>query len=297
MRLVLVHGIAQQGKDPSELKKVWLEALDVGLSKAGLSSIKQHEVILPFYGDKLAELTALLQTPSAIQLQTKGMSSASELGRTETAMLQEILATQLTTDDVQQGVIEKGLQNTSVVLALARAADRSGYGMEILSSFVKDVSAYLTHSQVGPAIDAIVQPVIAAERCVVVGHSLGSVVAFRILKQMGTAANVEKFITLGSPLGLNTIRNLITPLESPAGVKAWLNVYDPTDVVSLYPLDKSTWDVTPPIVNISNVANHMSNRHGISGYLDDEKVATAIHEALNKHSSPCLTTGRHLYNT
>ncbi|MFT3812962.1 MAG: hypothetical protein QM740_06240 [Acidovorax sp.] len=283
MRLVFVHGIAQQGKEPSELKRVWLEALDVGLAKAGLGSIRQHEVILPFYGDKLAELAALLEAPEPVQCQTKGMAATPQFDRTETEILQEILATQLANTANPQGITRKGLQNTSLALALARAADSTPFGVQLLARFVKDVSAYLTHHRVTQKIDEIVRPAIGTERCVVVGHSLGSVVAFRILREMGQAANVERFITLGSPLGLNTIRVLITPppLQNPAGVKSWTNAFDPTDVISLHPLDPSTWNVNPAIVNIRDVDNHTSNRHGISGYLDDGKVAAAVHEALN----------------
>lgn len=283
MRLVLVHGIAQQGKDPSELKRVWLEALDVGLAKAGLGSIRHHEVILPFYGDKLAELTALLETPGPVEWQTKGMTATPLFNRTELEILQEILATQLTSTVNRQGVTTKGLQNAPLVLALARAADSTPFGAQFLARFAKDVSAYLTHQRVTQKINEIVQPAIGTERCVVVGHSLGSVVAFRILREMGRAANVERFITLGSPLGLNTIRTLITPpaLQTPVGVKSWTNAFDPADAVSLHPLDPSTWNVNPAIVNIPDIDNHTSNRHGISGYLDDGKVAAAVHEALN----------------
>lgn len=284
MRLVLVHGIAQQGKDADELRRVWLEALDVGLAKAGLGSIKQHEVILPFYGDKLAELTALLGASESIQLQTKGLSATPQFDRTETEMLQEILATQLASDEYRHTVTPKGFQNTAVACALARAADSTPFGAHLLARFVKDVSAYLTHARVTRKVDEIVQQAIGGERCVVVGHSLGSVVAFRILREMGRTANVERFITLGSPLGLNTMRTLITPppLEMPAGVKSWTNAFDPADVVSLHPLDKSTWNVSPAIVNILGVDNHTPNRHGISGYLDDGQVAAAIHEALSR---------------
>lgn len=284
MRLVLVHGIAQQGKDASELKRVWLEALDVGLAKAGLGSINQYEVILPFYGDKLAELTELLEASGSIQVQTKGVQAAPQFDRTETEMLQEILATQLASAENRQAVTTKGFQNTAVALALARAADSTPFGAYVLARFVKDVSAYLTHARVTQKIDEIVRPAIGTERCVVVGHSLGSIVAFRILREMGRTANVERFITLGSPLGLNTIRTLITPppLETPTGVRSWINAFDPADVVSLHPLDKSTWNVNPAIVNISGVDNHTSNHHGIGGYLDDGQVAAAVHEALSR---------------
>lgn len=284
MRLVFVHGIAQQGRDPSELKKIWLEALEKGLARAGLGSIGQHEVIFPFYGDKLAEFTAQLETPGSVQWQSKGMEAMPQLDGIEAELLQEILAPQLASAAKHQGVMTKGLQNTSLALALARAADSSPFGAHLLAHFVKEVSAYLTHRRVMQRIDEIVQTAIGTERCVVIGHSLGSVVAFRILREMGGAANVEMFITLGSPLGLNTIRNFITPppLQNPAGVKSWINAYDPTDVVSLHPLDQSTWNVNPPIVNIPDVRNYTPNRHGISGYLDDRQVAAAVYEALNR---------------
>lgn len=284
MRLVLVHGIAQQGKDPSELKRAWLEALDVGLANAGLGSIKQHEVILPFYGDTLAQLTAQIEAPDSIELQTKGVAAAPEFDRIEVELLQEILSTQLRNADERDGVTTKGIQNSVAALAIARAADSTPFGAPFLSRFVKDVAAYLNHRRVMQKVHEIVQPAINTERCVVVGHSLGSVVAFRILREMGRSANVERFITLGSPLGLNTIRTLITPppLETPIGVKSWTNAFDPTDVVSLHPLDRTTWDVKPAIVNISDVNNQTPNRHGIGGYLDDGRVAAAIYEALSK---------------
>lgn len=281
MRLVFVHGIAQEGKDENELKRVWLEALDVGLAKAGLGSIRQHEVVFPYYGDKLAELRELLKAPDSVQWQTKGMPASSSLDRTETELLREIIAEQFVDSDITQGVRTKGFENTELALALARAADRTPFGAYLIR-FVKGVSAYLNHKQISQKIDEIVRPAIGTDPCVVVGHSLGSVVAFRVLRELGRSVSVERFVTLGSPLGLNTIRTLITPpaLQVPAGVKSWTNAFDPKDVVSLHPLDRSTWNVNPAIVNIAGVENHTSNHHGISGYLDDAQVAGAIYEAL-----------------
>ena len=53
MRLLLVHGRSQGGKDPVSLKAEWLGALNKGLQKSGLSLPENIEIDFPFYGDQL----------------------------------------------------------------------------------------------------------------------------------------------------------------------------------------------------------------------------------------------------
>jgi hypothetical protein len=48
----------------------------------------------------------------------------------------------------------------------------------------------------------------------------------------------------------------------------------------LYPLDKDNFDVAPAVTNNGTVHNWTDNRHGIVGYLDDVKVAEAIHSGF-----------------
>jgi hypothetical protein len=73
---------------------------------------------------------------------------------------------------------------------------------------------------------------------------------------------------------------LSKPLESPEGVDAWLNAFDPTDIIALYPLDHERFNVLPPVENYSRVRNFTKNRHGIKGYLSDPVVAARIADAL-----------------
>lgn len=117
---------------------------------------------------------------------------------------------------------------------------------------------------------------------VVVSHSLGTVVAYNLLRREGRQQgwNIPLFVTLGSPLGVDAMRKKLAPIEHPACVRCWFNAYDPRDVVALFPLDEKNFDVDPPIVNKGDVNNLTSNRHGISGYLSDPEVARAIHAAL-----------------
>ena len=78
----------------------------------------------------------------------------------------------------------------------------------------------------------------AAPGCVI-GHSLGSVVAYEYLCRY-QPASVELLVTLGSPLGIpNLVFDRLTPAPSsgagawPGAVADWVNVADPDDIVAL----------------------------------------------------------------
>ena len=79
---------------------------------------------------------------------------------------------------------------------------------------------------------------------------------------------------------LPAVRSNLVPLKNPSGNKGWTNAYDPRDVVSLYPLNKMHFGVTPAITNHGKINNWTDNRHGIIGYLDDKLVAKTIHSCL-----------------
>lgn len=133
---------------------------------------------------------------------------------------------------------------------------------------------------------------------VVVGHSLGSVVAYTLLRREGAPDydagppkwQVPLFITVGSPLAVNAIMTLVPSVSGAGGnrtpecVSAWFNAMDPRDAVALYPLDNAHFRLTPDtpaVENKTDVDNPTPNRHGISGYLGDPVVAKRIYDALN----------------
>ena len=59
--LVLVHGRAQQGRDPAELRRIWLDTLRLGLGRERSSILEQVKVTLPFYGDVLDGFVQAMQ--------------------------------------------------------------------------------------------------------------------------------------------------------------------------------------------------------------------------------------------
>src|SRR5258706_4049439 len=71
-RLLLVHGRAQQGKDPKRLKEEWVAALKRGAAKFGGSLATGVDVAFPFYGDLLDSYATQMGIPLTSEVQTRG---------------------------------------------------------------------------------------------------------------------------------------------------------------------------------------------------------------------------------
>lgn len=166
---------------------------------------------------------------------------------------------------------------------MLRALDGTPLGGDAIDAITRDVWVYVTFGGVRTRIDTFLSAAIPNERCVVVAHSLGTIVAYNVLSNRATPANgVPLFVTLGSPLGMTSISNrLRTPLATPPGVGTWLNARDKRDVVALHPLDHDYFDIQTAIEDYSQVDNFTDNRHSIEGYLADPLVARRIHQALS----------------
>src|SRR3546814_15192921 len=85
-------------------------------------------------------------------------------------------------------------------------------------------------------LHSLIPALAAGDRPVGFGHSLGSVIAWKLLAQWeaaGRAGQVRQFVTMGSPLALRTIRKRVPqPFRRPAFVAEWPNYYAATDMVA-----------------------------------------------------------------
>ncbi len=290
--LVLIHGRSQQGKDSKALKGEWLDALHEGLRAAGSdATVPADKVRFPYYGDTLDDLVRGGGDEAAeVIIQSAGEPNAVEQ-EFIAAVISEVVETiGLGEDDIRAhavhgDVVEQGVQNWPWVLAALRALESvPGLGGASLALATRDVYAYLRNPGIQTVIESGVRQAFDQEtECVVVGHSLGSVVAYDVLKRRAQSEGwiVPTFITLGSPLAVRTIVDALAPISTPPGVKQWFNVHDSRDVVALHPLDARHFPVTPDIENLE-VTNPTPNRHGISGYLSDPTVALRILRALTE---------------
>ncbi|MDN5853784.1 MAG: alpha/beta hydrolase [Actinomycetia bacterium] len=289
--LVLVHGRAQQDKDADELKAQWLTALRAGLAKSGLElPIPESDVRFPYYGDTLRDLVEDVPADQAAAIRIRGEGMDAAQRDFTRAIVEEIKAAEgLTREQLiavsNRQVVARGPVQWPWVQAVLEALDRFVPGASAVSIalFTHDVYHYLRHPGVRDRIDTGVRKAITpGVPAVVVGHSLGSVVAYNILRRDGAALGweVPLYVSVGSPLGISEIRRALRPVGRPACVERWFNAMDDRDVVALFPLDGTHFPITPPIENWTGVRNSTSNRHGIAGYLDDAQVARRVHDAL-----------------
>lgn len=288
MNLIFVHGRGQGEFEENELKDIWIETLKKGLAKSGLQlPIPEQNIKFPYYGKLLDQLVVNYDT-AVEEIVLKGAAGeGSQEARfihdllEEVADNAEISTTQIVQESPQQ-VTERSPLNWGWVQAILRAIDNhTPWGETSIKQFTYDVFLYLTIKSIKDEINKEVKKVLNDEPCVVVGHSLGTIVSYNLLRD-NDSLKVCKFITVGSPLGLNAVRRYLkTPIMMPRCVKkGWFNAFDDRDVVALNALDEEYFNIDPKIENKSDVLNHTKNRHGIKGYLDDKIVAKQIYDAL-----------------
>ena len=289
--LVLVHGRAQQGYDADKLKQKWIDSWKVGLEKSNLEMpITEEQIRFPYYGDTLAGLENDVPLDEVADVIVRG-EDASEAEREfiRGVILDTLKQNGISDEKIQklspQPIVERGPLNWEWVQTALRALDH--YVPHASSTTValrtRDVYIYLNNPAFRKKINDGVESAFNKDvETVVVGHSLGSVVAYDVLRKTGDTNNwtVPLYMTLGSPLAVTAIKQALRPIDHPSCVSKWFNAMDERDIVPLYSLDSENFDVTPPIENKTDVDNFTDNHHGIIGYLSDAEVAKRLHEAL-----------------
>jgi hypothetical protein len=269
LNFVFVHGIKQGEASSAKLKEEWLGAL---------KPRKLPSVGVPFYGRKLNEYVD--GNRSSVGTMADYREFAAEFGA-------DVIGTSVAEVRQLQKDDGRAFQNAWVVRAFARFADGNvpAFADIFITRFLKEVHTYLTDAEARAAINKIVESDIK-QMCeqgptVVVGHSLGSVVAYNVLRAKDYP-NVRHFVTLGSPLAISAVTKRI-PLD-PQGrrisLNEWFNGFDPRDIVALNPLSEAQLGSSCRIDNFGNLGNKTENRHGIVGYLGIDAVASYLVEKL-----------------
>jgi hypothetical protein len=153
---------------------------------------------------------------------------------------------------------------------------------QLLQQLFPDADAYFFTDKRQPirerlrqALNAVVGPV------VVVGHSLGTVIAYDVLSEAAFAASVVPLlVTLGSPLGYTEIQDVVTsPLRLPTPVRLWANFADPLDLVALDTSLADEFQGAPRIID-ALVDNPSPNNHAACGYLRASSVRSTVAAAV-----------------
>jgi len=152
---------------------------------------------------------------------------------------------------------------------------------QLLQQLFPDADAYFFTDKQQPIRERLRQALNAVGGPVVVGHSLGTVIAYDVLNEPGFAARaVPLLVTLGSPLGYSEIQDVVTrPLRLPTPVQLWANFADPLDLVALDTSLADEFQGAPRIID-ALVDNPSPNNHAACGYLRASRVRSTVTAAV-----------------
>lgn len=295
VHLVFVHGRGMEGRDPARLRAAWTAALNSGLLAAGLPTVPAASAWFPYYGDLLAELTADAAATESVDLAEALAPPLEEPHAVYAALLEQAalrsgMPAELAGGPAdQEGASALGLiapLTSRLQRELSWVAARSGLDEALIALFLRDVAAYLGEEEVRTAVlDRVAEGFPQSGQVVVVGHSLGTVVAVDLLSRARPDVTVPLLVTVGSPLGLDAVheRVLLQPPRRPDRVAAWLNAWTPADAATIGCPLSPVWG--PGLVEVVT-ANSRRRPHDVEEYLRQPRVAVPVAEALYPDGVP-----------
>ena len=281
--IVAVHGIAQQYKGEHLLEAAWLPALRDGLKRAGGTLEDDRAFAMVFYGDIFREsgkvdlpayeaedvtdpwecdlLAAWAEEAARVDASVQSPSGPGK-GRTP-------------------GFVQRALNALSQSKFFTSVSERALIGN------LKQVRQYMHDELVRKEIQRRLLACIGADTRIVIGHSLGSVIAYEVLATPPERGNLERgikvLLTLGSPLG---IRNLIfdrlspRPEEGtgawPGSIEHWINIADGGDIVALNKKLASLFGAKV----VDHLIHNGATAHDVSRYLTAIETGRALRRGL-----------------
>jgi hypothetical protein len=305
--VTFIHGTSN--KPPAdELAALWRGTLadhGLDLNARGVTST------MVYWADLLYPVPLSAQDPyesveaaDAIGVSDLGMLSLADLQGEEAVFVKQLAAT--------IGYEELSASDPTVPAAVAPEAE----GLErvplpwqvkrqLMKVFLRDVHHYLFDAEFGPRPGGervrirrtIRERTVAALRAaaihegpqVVVGHSLGSVIAYDCLKRVEGCPAVDALMTVGSPLGIDEVQDRLRPqwsrtdgFPSERVRGRWVNVFDRLDPVAadgLLANDFRCGGVSA--VEDIEEPNWGAWRHSITRYLAGERLRQQLRRMLD----------------
>jgi hypothetical protein len=255
--IVLVHGIGQEQRSADSLEAEWLPDLAGGVRNAGHPDLadairasthtSDPNVRMAFYGTRfLAE--GQQGTTTGADLASQQQALAEDLARewltnaTESADPRDAAEARLELHALTrdpggaQGLRSAG---RGAIGALDRVPWFTTAGLAAagkLNKTLAQVVRYLTDPDIHEYALDQVRLHLTADTRVVIGHSLGSVIAYEAAHELAPDRALPLLLTLGSPLGLSAVnRQLRHPPTYPTRVTRWVNLADRNDIVAARP--------------------------------------------------------------
>ena len=137
----------------------------------------------------------------------------------------------------------------------------------------------------------------AGDRVLIIGHSMGAVIAYDALWELthleANAGKVDLFLTLGSPLGMRFVQDRVLGFRSqngqrfPCNIRHWVNIAAHGDLTAL---DPDVHDDFRPMLDQGCVESIEDRQRGVFNYFRNER-------GLNVHRSYGYLVEQHVART
>jgi hypothetical protein len=315
--VTFIHGISN--KPPAnELLKIWLGTLAadqlgnndaIDLSALGITSSMVYWADVLYaesLQDRALESAGDLENNAAVaqrQAEDVDMSWRGQISGEEKAVVDALAAKlsfdSLVNDDFKppHAEADKQLERIPLPWFVKR---------RLMKQFLRDVHHYLFNSQFSPrpGSEYMVQDEIRSRMIkalnegaqqpgphIVVGHSMGTVIAYDCLKRVAGCPKIDGLMTIGSPLGIDEVQDKLKPewtredgFPGHTLGGSWVNVYDKLDPVTGFDgdIDNDFKRGGKEVVEVINEQNWGEWRHDVTKYFSGPRLRKALLELLGE---------------
>ncbi|NKR65305.1 hypothetical protein GS486_18215 [Rhodococcus hoagii] len=219
VKVVFLHGIGDG--DP---RAGWLEGLNRGLMQAGHDPIDRVETLAPRYSAILSTEGIGAKMPPVTYRVKDDSKARFEFARRQ-ARIQRTLGLPSTPSGMGAHLVPEGPLNAAQGFAVGHV---SAYDLTQVRRYVRNE----------PLRGAVLRHLLDqdyGDEIILIGHSLGSVIAIDLLDHLPENVHVRRFITIGSPAAAPSLHEGSERLLKKfpyARVDDWSNIFNPGDVVT-----------------------------------------------------------------
>lgn len=261
--LLFLHGVG-----PGDLEGKWKTPLDDALTNLGYPSLESVEVVAPQYAHALKGWDEKDPLPG-VKVKQPSREAAKQNRRN---FERRVGAIEFRLGRHDRGHVMPGFEG------LVDAAVGAGLVLPLLEQARKYISDVQIRAHI---LNRILGQLPESGPVVIVGHSLGSVIAADLLRRLPQGIDVRGMVTIGSPLahgGFDVDKLRASMAEPPTNLAWWVNFWNFGDPVAAH---RGVSAVFPWLIDLRiNTKQIGVPAHAAVAYLADGVVAESIGFAL-----------------
>ena len=275
--IIGIHGLNNK-PEPDVLRNWWTAATVEGISRNCEGQRADVDFVLAYWADVVYSAPVALSEVAEPYVAAGGSGPLPRAG--------------MSIRSIAEARIQEGVGKVLEKILGAPVAEN--VVRDAVETRAPDLHRYKHHRATRAAIqERLIEPLRTAhargKQIMLIAHSMGSIIAYEVLRAASRnlpGLRISHFVTLGSPLGLVEVKEIVAaPLRVPECVARWSNFADPRDHVARwdtclsedYRANGSGVTISDHLVINGYVTRSgKSNPHKIYGYLRTPEVSELI---------------------